>query len=165
MKSKIILYIFLLISFTAISQKKYKLIQPNINRLKAITEKDEALNNQIIQLYLNHNYKAISNKIDIKLDPDFDNIECGYTIKYNFGIIFTTSNCGEAAPLLQRIQFPKTNLDQLKKWVEKIYKADLTDVKNIWKKNEYLPKDDGVGCYYKIKQYKSKSVVEIFCGC
>jgi hypothetical protein len=166
MKTKFTFLFFFLFSFTAFSQQSFKLKQPNVKNLRLAVEKNEAVSTKLLQLYLDNNYKTTSKKLNIKLDPDFDNKECGYTKKYEFGIVFTTFSCGEASPVIKSIKFPKTNLSELKKWVENIYKVDLTDVPNKWKdKYKYIPKDDGVGCYYTIKQTKTNSTIEIWCGC
>jgi hypothetical protein len=165
MKKVFFLIFSLVFSISCFSQQVFQLKQPDVAKLKAIVEKDPMQNEHLLLLYFENNYKATSGKIDVRLDPDFNNKECGYSKKYEFGIVFTTNNCGEASPLKQTITFPRTDINQLKKWVENIYKADLTDVPNKWKGNEYIPKDEEAGCYYTIKQEKEKSTIEIFCGC
>ncbi len=165
MKTKFTLLLLFSFSFSIFSQQQFNLKHPNVKKLRTNVEKNGTKNMKLIELYLNNNYKATSDKLDIKLDPDFDNMECGYTKKYQFGIVFTTNSCGEASPLTESITFPKTSLEKLKKWIENIYKADLNDIPNTWKDNKYIPKDDGVGCYYTIKQQPNKSIIEIWCGC
>ena len=123
----------------------------------------------VVLTYLKENYKVTSEKLDIKLDPDFDNKECGFTKKFEQGISYTYYNCGEAKPIIETITLPKVELTRLQKWIENIEKANpsAADTNNVWYKdeNEFGPKDEGVGCYYKILPSEKNSIVEIWCGC
>jgi len=168
MKYHILLFTLLLLSFHSFSQQKFVLKLPDAEKLnKHYNENNNTTD--IAYLYLNRNYNSNSVKYAIKTDADFDNIECGFTKKFQSGILFTTYNCGEAAPLIQKITFPKTNISTLQKWIELIDKASLTlDSKstNRWKnQNEYNPNEEEAGCYYKIIETTTKSIVEIWCGC
>ncbi|NVK53714.1 MAG: hypothetical protein HWD85_12330 [Flavobacteriaceae bacterium] len=123
----------------------------------------------VVALYLDNAYKAITDKTNIKLDSLFNNKICGYSKKYNFGILYKYSNCGEAAPIIQEITFPKTKTSILKKWIKLMYKSNLPAdaiIETEWhNENEYGPKGGEAGCYYKIKQTKNNSKIEIWCGC
>jgi len=168
MKFQTLLFTLLLFSCTSFSQQTFILKLPDAEKLnKRYNEKETSTD--IVYLYLNENYKSNSVKYAIQTDADFDNIECGFTKKFKHGILFTTNNCGEASPLIQKITFPKTNRSTLQKWVELIYKASIPlDSKstNKWKNNnEYIPKDEEAGCYYKIIDTSKLSIVEIWCGC
>ena len=120
----------------------------------------------IILTYLKENYKASSEKFDIKLDPDFDNQECGFTQKFEDEIEYTYHNCGEAKPVEERIIFPKVDKARLQKWIENVNASYPMDIKNVWYKgeNEFGPEDEQAGCYYKILPSQEKSIVEIWCG-
>jgi len=137
--------------------------------LTSIVEKNE-VDTDIIFLYLESNYASNSKKYNIEKDPDFNNQECGFTKKFKSNIIFTTNKCGEASPILQKIIFPKTTTKMLKNWIQQIYKIGLSEgieSDNKWYKNtiEFGPKDKEAGCYYKIKQTTTNSIVEVWCGC
>jgi len=169
MKLKIsVLFIFFITS-NSFCQKKFVLAPPNVKALTSFTEKDK-IDIDIILLYLENNYATNSKKYNIEKDADFNNQECGFTKKFKYNIIFTTSKCGEASPILQKINFPKTTTKTLKNWVHQIYKFGLPEgvaPNNKWYENglEFGPKNKEAGCYYKIKQTSSNSIVEVWCGC
>jgi len=145
------------------------LTSPNIKTLRSLIAKND-VGSDIILLYLEHNYGKNSPKYNIKKDSEFNNQECGFTKKFKHHIIFTTNNCGEASPIIQKITFPKTTTKALKNWIEQIYTIELPkDVlpNNEWYENgfEFGPKDKEVGCYYKIKQSSYNSIVTVWCGC
>ena len=121
----------------------------------------------IILRYFENNYKVISDKTDILKDEEMGGVECGFTKKFEFGIVYTYHNCGEAAPVKEKIILPKTDTARLQKWIENIDNSNPTNTNNIWYKgeNEYGPKDEGAGCYYKIIPLKEKSMIEVWCGC
>ncbi len=166
MRSFYILFVFLFCSSIVSSQKGFVLKDPDTLRLKQEHLKSDYGINTILS-YLERNYKSTSVKTDIKLDPEFNNEECGFTKKFEFGIVYTLYACGEAAPSKEKITFPKVKLPALKKWVELIYAIDANNIKNKWypKENEYGPDDEEAGCYYKLKQIETQSVVDVWCGC
>jgi hypothetical protein len=168
MKRQTLLFTLLLFSCTSFSQQSFVLKLPDAEKINKRYNENESITD-VVYFYLNKNYNSNSAKYAIQTDADFDNIECGYTKKFKYGILFITNNCGEASPLIQKITFPKTNRSTLQKWVELIYKASLpSDSKptNNWKnQNEYTPNEGEVGCYYKIIETSTKSIVEIWCGC
>mgnify|MGYP000210711950 CR=1 FL=1 len=169
MKLKILALLFFFITYSSFCQKKFVLMPPNTEALTSYAEKNK-VDTAIILLYLENNYATNSKKHNILKDPDFNNQECGFSKKFKFNIIFTTNNCGEAAPIIEKITFPKTTTKALKNWIDKIYKIGLPkDVApyHEWYENglEFGPKDKEAGCYYKIQQTTTNSIVEIWCGC
>ncbi len=169
MKLKISVLFFFLISINSFCQKKFDLVSPNVKMLTSFVEKNE-VDTDIILLYLERNYASNSKKYNIEKDADFNNQECGFTKKFKCNIIFTTNKCGEASPIIQKITFPKTATKVLKNWIDNIYKVGLTEEMkpfNIWYENntEFGPKAKEAGCYYKIKQTPTNSIVEVWCGC
>ena len=168
MKFHILLITSLLFSINSFSQQQFVLKLPDVEKLNKRYNDDEGITD-IIYLYLNKNYNSNSVKYAIQTDADFDNIECGFSRKFQSRILFTTYNCGEATPLIQKITFPKTTIGSLQKWIELIHKASLPlDSKptNNWKnQKEYNPEGGEAGCYYKIIETTTKSIVEVWCGC
>lgn len=166
MKVRYLLVFLLLSSISFFAQESFVLKTPNAKKLKQAFEKSDYQLN-IVLSYLEANYKATSGKFDIKKDEEMGGVECGFTKKFESGIVYAYRNCGEAAPIKEKIIFPKTELAKLKKWIEQIDKANPSNMESVWYKgkNEYGPKDEEAGCYYKIKQMKSQSIIEIFCGC
>jgi len=166
MKNYHLLIVLLFLSFSLSAQKIFVLKTPNSEKLKQEFVKSNYQMNTILT-HLEKNYTVTSGKLDIKLDPDFDNAECGFTKKFKSGIVYTIFSCGEAAPQKEKIFFPKTKTSELKKWIEAIHRSEAEDNNNKWYKgkNEYAPKDEGPGCYYKIIQTKTQSIIDIFCGC
>lgn len=169
MKLKISFLFLLLISINSFCQKKFILSDPKVKTLTSFQEKNE-VGIDVILLYLESNYASNSKKYNIKKDPEFNNQECGFTKKFKYNIIYTTYKCGEASPIIQKIAFPKTTVKGLKNWIEKIYKIGLpegVESNNKWYENniEFGPKDKEAGCYYKIKQTNTNSIIEVWCGC
>ena len=166
MKVRYLLLLFLCNTTLFFAQESFVLKTPNSEKLKQKFEKSNYQMNIIVS-YLEANYKAVSGKVDVKNDEEMGGVECGFTMKFEFGITYTYHNCGEAAPMKEYIVFPKTELAKLKKWIEQIDKANPSNMESVWypSKNEYGPKDEEAGCYYKIKQTKTQSIVDIFCGC
>lgn len=160
-----ILMTVLLLSVEGYSQKEFKLKEVQSDSLKARFEKRDYEMN-IILTYFQENYKTISEKTDIKLDPDFDNKECGFTQKFEQGIVYSYHNCGEAKPVEEKIVLPKVDKTRLQKWIENIYKSHPMDIENVWYKgeNEYGPKSEEAGCYYKILPSEKNSIIETWCG-
>ena len=166
MRIKYLSVLFIFCSLVATAQESFILKTPNIQKLKQGFKKSEYQMNVILS-YLEKNYTSVSKKLDILKDDEMGGVECGFTKKFEFGIEYTYHNCGEAAPVKEKIVFPKTKLATLKKWIEQIDKSNPTEIESIWYKgkNEYGPKNEEAGCYYKIKQTKTQSIIEITCGC
>lgn len=165
MKNNILVFIFLICSSLLSAQEKFVLKDPDTLRLKKEHENSNYGINTVLT-HLERNYKSISGKLDIKLDPEFNNQECGFTKKFESGITYTLYNCGEAMPYKEYLTFPKVASKTLKKWIELMYASWGQDIKNKWYKgkNEYGPEDEEAGCYYKLKQTKTQSKVDIWCG-
>lgn len=164
MKKKFSLVLFLMMGVSITAQKLFHPKNPDVDKLKKILlNSNYTVNNNLI--YFDSNYIAITEKINIKLDPDFDNTECGFTKKYKPGIIYIYENCGEAKPLQETIIFPKTTNKILAPWIELLYQSNATEIKNIWyDNNKYGPHDKEAGCYYTIKQGKDTTSIDIWCG-
>lgn len=162
------LYIFIIslcFSLQLDAQDSFVLKEVDSKSLKQKFEKSNYEMN-IVLTYLKENYKVVEKKSNIKLDPDFDNEECGYTIKFEHGIEYTYRNCGEAKPVEETIVLPKVDKVRLQKWIENINSAYPMDIKNVWYKgeNEYGPENEEAGCYYKILTSDKKSIIETWCG-
>lgn len=164
------LSVFLLCFFAVISlsAQTFELKPVDSQKLRQQFE-DSNYQELIIVSYLKEHYKATSDKINVLYDQEMGGVECGYTLTFEGGIQYTYHKCGEEAPVKEKIIFPKLNQSRFKKWIENIEKANpaAEDTHNIWYKNEneFGPKDEGVGCYYKILPSKKNSIVEVWCGC
>lgn len=165
MKTFSLFLVFIFCSSIALAQKGFILKNPDTLQLKKEHKKSDYGINTVLT-YLEKNYKSTSEKTDIKLDPEFNNDECGFTRKFEFGIVYTLYNCGEAAPYKEYITFPKVTSKALKKWIELMYASYGYDIKNKWYPNEseYGPENEEAGCYYKIKHTKDQSKIDIWCG-
>lgn len=147
------------------TESSFKLIEVQSDSLKKqFIEKNYQMN--IILTYLKTNYTVSGGKTNIKKDEEMGGNECAFTQRFKEGISYSFQNCGEAKPVEEKLEFPKTNLDDLKKWIVDINNAYPMDIKHVWYKgeNEYGPEDEGAGCYYKILTSKKKMKVEIWCG-
>ena len=163
------LLITIIISLTLLAQsdaqESFTLKKVDIQSLQHRFEKSQYEMN-IILTYLKENYAATSKKLNIQLDSDFDNEECGFTIKFEHGIEYTYRNCGEAKPVEEVIVLPSIDKSRLQKWIENIHSIYPMDIKNVWYQgeNEYGPKDEEAGCYYKIIPSETNSIIETWCG-
>lgn len=163
-KHHLLFVIIVSIITTSCAQEKFTLKSPDVAALKKELIDSNYQVNTVLR-YFEKNYKATSEKIDIKLDPDFDNAECGFTKKFEYGIVYTYYNCGEATPVKEEITLPKTPYSVLKKWVELTYKANGTEIENTWySSTEYGPHDKEAGCYYTIKQGEKNTIISTWCG-
>ncbi|MBL4605732.1 MAG: hypothetical protein JKY02_08780 [Flavobacteriaceae bacterium] len=161
-----LLLFFIFCSSIAFAQNTFVLKNPDTLKLKQeFLKSDYGMN--IVLTYLERNYKETSAKTAIKTDPEFNNQECGFTKKFEFNIEYTLYECGEAAPKTEKITFQKTSLVNLKKWIELMHASEVDEILNVWYINgtEYGPKDKEAGCYYKIEQTKTESIISIWCGC
>lgn len=162
---QLILIISFILSYQIQAQETFVLKEVPTQKLKQQFEKSNYQMN-IILTYFKENYKATSEKLNIQLDSDFENEECGFTMKFEYGIEYTYRNCGEAKPVEEVIVLPKVEKTRLQKWIENINNAYPMDIKNVWYEgeNEYGPKDEGAGCYYKILPSDKNVRIETWCG-
>lgn len=166
MKTRMLFLFICLVGYQGIGQELFTLKKADVSKLtKLVKDSDNKLNE--IPLYLDTYYASKSPKTNIKLDAEFNNMECGYTKKYASGIIYSIEQCGEASSQNQKIVFPKTSSAQMINWIEDIYKINPTEVDNIWysKGLQYGPLDEGAGCYYSIQQTSKNTIVRVTCGC
>lgn len=164
MKRFIFIILFLL-SYQVKAQETFVLKEVNTQKFKQQFEKSNYQMN-VILTYLQENYKATSEKLNIQLDSDFNNEECGFTMKFEYGIEYTYRNCGEAKPVEEVIVFPRIEKPRLQKWIENINSIYPMDIKNVWYQgeNEYGPESEEAGCYYKMLTSDKNVTVETWCG-
>ena len=76
------------------------------------------------------------------------------------------NECGEGGNTTL-ITLPRLNRSNLIDWIENIYSSMGSDISNIWNENftEYIPEDDGAGCYFKILENINNTQIEVYCGC
>jgi len=162
---KHITYLLLILVFTCrCSEKKFQLALPDIQKIESLSSESEFGLNEVL-VYLEMNYKKKGKKTQVRIDDD-GKTECGYTQVFDFDISYTTEQCEEASNLKEIIIFPRTSIDEVKKWVESIYASGETDIPNVWyNDHEYGPNDKEVGCYYTISQSGKTSKIAITCGC
>lgn len=163
MKHTICVLLLLLLTQSC-SEKKFQLVLPDIEKIERLSNESEFGLNEVL-FYLEQNYKKKGEKTQVKIDDD-GKTECGYTQLFAFDISYTTEQCYEASNMKEIITFPKTSIDQVKKWVEHIYMAGITDIPNVWYNElEYGPHNKEAGCYYTISQSDKTSTIAITCGC
>lgn len=162
---KNILYLFLIgFALQSCTKESFTLKTPDVGKIKETIDEVNYLRGGIL-IYLENNYSNNSKKINVKKESD-EKTECGFTQKFQFDIQYSIEQCNEVTFLTEKVIFPKTELSSIKKWVEQIYKAGLTDIENTWYENEnkYGPKDREAGCYYTIKQTETHSIIKVWCG-
>ena len=164
MKSTLFILLFTL-SLTTTSGQNFQLKKINSNELgKEFAASNYEMNT--LYTHLKRNYKIIREKYNVKYDEEMNNEECGFMAQFEPNITYTYLNCGEAKPVEEKISFPKVVKEALQYWIEQLHLTQLMGDHNIWYKgeNEYGPKDEEAGCYYKIIPSKEQSIVEIWCG-
>jgi hypothetical protein len=165
MKLKFTIIIFLINPFFGIAQN-FELKKPNVTELSERLKKINYSQN-VTYLYLQRNYKVISKKLEIKKYDYSDYNVCAFKQKFEHGILYSEEQCREAGGITTRLNLPKTDRDSLIDWIELIFKSEQMDIKNVWntEKTKFGPHDDGVGCYFEIKESENNTDIEMYCGC
>ncbi len=147
--------------------QQFELKQPDSKKIQSEIKNSNYRDEETF-VYLKLNYKPTGKPTGVKKDVEFENQPvCSFTQKFEGGIIYFIDSCGEGKGTTVLLTLPKTDTATLKKWIEKMYNANGTEIKNVWDKTGliYQPEDEGAGCYYEIKQSKNKTEVEMYCGC
>jgi hypothetical protein len=144
----------------------FSLIEPNVSQLKELHKSDQKT--EVIYHYLSSNYKKSGKKYNVK-HYDWNESEiCSFSEDFKPGITFELFECKEAGGATIKVKLPKVNRKNLMKWIEKIYEVNKMGVdQNVWKDNnsKFEPKEAAAGCYYKIKETKNNTIVDLYCGC
>ena len=166
MKIRILHQIFLLVFPLVISAQNFELKKPNVEELKRKVELSKQTE-EVIHLYFINNYKATSEKTKVK-KLDFEDYSiCSYEQTFENQIKYYVNECEEGGGISIKITLPKLEIRHLKTWIEEMYKAESSDIKNKWYsgKNIYGPINEEAGCYYEIKPKKNNWIIDIYCGC
>ncbi|WP_430401165.1 hypothetical protein [Flavobacterium sp.] len=166
MKIRILYQILLLFIPLLISAQNFELKKPNVSELKRKAELSKHTE-EVIHLYFINNYKSTSEKTSVKKYNYPDYSICSFEQTFENEIKYYKNECQEAGGISIRVTLPKIQIDKVKKWIEEMYKAESSEIKNKWYnvKNIYGPIDEEVGCYYEIKPEKDSWVIDIYCGC
>ncbi|TCK64769.1 hypothetical protein DFQ05_2506 [Winogradskyella wandonensis] len=165
MKSRIVLILFLIIPLFGIGQN-FELKKPIVAELNAELKKTN-YSQDVTFLYLNRNYKAESEKLDVKKYDYPDYSICAFTQKFEHGIVYSEEQCKEAGGITTKLTLPKTDKKSIIQWVELIFKSSPMDIEHGWnsEKTKFGPTDDGAGCYFEIKETENNTEIEMYCGC
>lgn len=165
MKSRFVLILFLIIPLFGIGQG-FELKKPIVAELNAELKKTN-YSQDVTYLYLIRYYKAESEKLDIKKYDYPDYNICAFKQKFEYGIVYSEEQCREAGGIITKLNLPKTDKESLIQWVELIFKSSPMDIEHGWnsEKTKFGPTDDGVGCYFKIKETENNTEIEMYCGC
>jgi hypothetical protein len=165
MKLNFTTILFLIIPFFGITQN-FELKKPNV------TELSEGLKNikysqDVTYLYLQRNYKVISEKLEVIKYDYSDNHICSFKQKFEHGIVYSEEQCREASGITTNLTLPKTNKESLTQWIELIFKSSPMDIEHGWnsEKTKFGPTDDGVGCYFEINETENSTEIDMYCGC
>ncbi|GAA0744666.1 hypothetical protein GCM10009431_19020 [Gaetbulibacter jejuensis] len=165
MKSRYVIILLLIFPIFGIAQT-FKLKKPNVTELNAELKKTN-YTQDVTYLYLNRNYKAESEKLEVKKYnyPDFS--ICAFKQKFEHGIVYSEEQCREAEGITTKLILPKTEKQSLIQWVELIFKSSPMDIEHGWNldKTKFGPTDNGAGCYFEIKETEKNTQIEMYCGC
>lgn len=165
MKLRFAIILFLNFPIFGIAQK-FELKKPNVAELNAELKKTN-YTQDVTYLYLNRNYKAESEKLEVKKYDYPDYNICAFKQKYEHGIVYSEEQCREAGGITTKLILPKTGKESLVQWIELIFKSSPMDIEHGWNsdKTKFGPTDDGVGCYFEIKETEKNTEIEMYCGC
>lgn len=156
-----------LIAFPILSfSQAFRLLEPNTQKLN---EELRKLNysEDVIYLYLIHNYDSISRKLNVfRYDfPDYS--VCAFDQEFANGIHYSIEQCKEAGGVAVSLVLPKADRKSVIKWVELIFESAPIDIEHGWNEDmtKFQPLDNGVGCYFEIKETANKTIIENYCGC
>lgn len=165
MKLRFVILLFLIFPIFGIAQN-FELIKPNVDQLNAELKKTNYAHG-VVYLYLNQNYKAESEKLEVKKYDYHDYSICAFKQKFEHGIVYSEEKCREAGGTTTKLTLPKTNKENLIQWIELIFKSSPMDIEHRWnsEKTKFGPTDNGAGCYYKIKKTENGITIDMYCGC
>lgn len=165
MKSRLSILLFLILPIFCNAQD-FELKKPNVEELNAELKKNN-YSQDVIYLYLNRNYKAKSEKLEVKKYSYSDYNICAFKQKFESGIVYSEEQCREAGGIITKLILPKTEKRSLIQWVELIFKSSPMNIEHGWNsdKTKFGPTDDGAGCYFEIKQTEKNTEIEMYCGC
>ncbi|MBB4119925.1 hypothetical protein GGR32_002237 [Mesonia hippocampi] len=165
MKSRLSILLFLILPILG-SAQDFELKKPNVEELNAELKKNN-YSQDVIYLYLNRNYKAESEKLEVKKYSYSDYNICAFKQKFESGIVYSEEQCREAGGITTKLILPKTEKQSLIQWVELIFKSSPMNIEHGWNsdKTKFGPTDDGAGCYFEIKQTEKNTEIEMYCGC
>ena len=165
MKSRFLIILFLIFPIFGIAQN-FELKKPNVAELNAELKKTN-YTQDITYLYLNRNYKAESEKLEVKKYDYPDYSICAFKQKFEHGIVYSEEQCREAGGITTKLILPKTDNESLIQWIELIFKSSPMDIEHGWnsEKTKFGPTDDGAGCYFEIIETENSTAIDMYCGC
>ena len=158
----IILFILPILGFG----QDFALNEPKVAELKAELKKNN-YSEDVVYVYLQRNYKQSSDKSNVKKYEYPDYSICAFEQNFENGITYSVEQCREAGGISTTLILPKTKKSSVIKWVEQIFQSSPMDIEHIWnkEKTKYGPTDNGVGCYYEIKETENNTKIDMYCGC
>ncbi len=146
--------------------QNFELKKPKVKELNSELKKTNYSQN-VTYLYLNRNYKTESQKFEVKKYDYPDYSVCSFKQKFENGIVYSEEQCREAGGITSKLILPKTAKGSLIQWVELIFESSPMDIKHGWNsdKTKFGPMDNGVGCYFEIKEIGKNTEIHMYCGC
>ncbi len=158
--------VFLLFFTHLITGQNFQLSEPDISKLKE--QVSSSANKEVIYHYLTNNYAPTSEKYDMEYYEWDTSALCAFKENFQNGIIYSVRQCEEAGGIRAALELPKTERAGLMNWIEAIYEVNKMDMdQNVWKENnsKFEPRESDPGCYFKIKEKESSTLVDLHCGC
>ncbi|MFD2564805.1 hypothetical protein [Aquimarina rubra] len=146
--------------------QNFALKEPNVMELKAELKKNNNADD-VVYVYLQRNYKQSSDKANVKNYEYTDYSICAFEQDFENEITYSVEKCREAGGISTTLILPKSKKSSVIKWIEQIFKSSPMDIEHGWnkEKTKYGPTDNGVGCYYEIKETENNTKIDMYCGC
>ena len=162
MKKCILLGLFILTS--TLQAQQVALVPYDFETFLAQPEASRGIKNPVYE-YVIANYKPLSEPESTPSDAQRD---CGFTQKFENGILYEKRNCGTAAiPNGEVITVTNADPEAILEWIESLNKMYGDFDQNVWnfEQTEYRPMDNLPGGFFNIIKNDDCTTVLVMSGC
>lgn len=132
-------------------------LKPDTTLLYSIARQNSA--RTISETYLNEYFLRVGARDSITLFDGDETDTCAFNQQYTKGVLYKNRFCMEGGRDV-KLYLPLGSKSEIKNLVEELF----YETHNRWiNEDEYVPHEMGTGCYYKIIQSQSHSIIECVC--